>query len=56
MCRSAMMAAAMLIGLSACHAGISVGDSGEHPAYVATTAMESAEAQASIANDLPPGE
>jgi hypothetical protein len=51
-----MTAAAMLFGLSACHAGISVGDSGEDPAYVASTAMGSAEAQASIASDLPPGE
>jgi ABC-type transporter Mla maintaining outer membrane lipid asymmetry permease subunit MlaE len=51
-----MTAAAILIGLSACHAGFSIGDNDEHPAYAVTTAMGSALAQASIADGLPPGE
>ena len=54
--RLAMTALILLIGLSACHAGFGIGSNGEHPAYVATTATESALSQASIATDLPAGE
>jgi hypothetical protein len=54
--RLTMTAVIILIGLSACHAGFGIGSNGEHPAYVVATATESAEAQASIATDLPPGE
>lgn len=43
--------AALLVGLSACHLGMGVGDSGQHPTYVATDALGSAVTQASIGSD-----
>ena len=45
-----MAIAALVVGLSACHGGISggIGDSGQHPTYVASNAWQSAVAQASI--------
>jgi hypothetical protein len=39
---------ALLVGLAACHAGIGIGDNGQHPTYVATDPLGSAIAQASI--------
>lgn len=39
---------ALLVGLSGCYAGLGVGDSGQHPIYVASDALGSAVAQASI--------
>jgi hypothetical protein len=51
-----MTAFTILIGLSACHAGFGIGSNGDHPAYAAATATESAEAQASMTTDLPPSE
>jgi hypothetical protein len=44
--RLAMMIA-LLIASSACHAGFSIGDNGQHPTYVASSALGSALAQAS---------
>jgi hypothetical protein len=38
----------LLVGLSACHAGFSIGDNNRGPTRVATDAWESAVAQASI--------
>jgi hypothetical protein len=56
MTRLAMIVVTLLFGLSACHAGFSLGDSGQHPAYVATDALESAGAQASTGTVLPTGD
>jgi hypothetical protein len=39
---------ALLIGLTACHAGIAIGDNGQQPTYAGTDAWGSALAQASI--------
>jgi hypothetical protein len=39
---------ALLVGLTACHAGIGIGDNGQHPNYVATDPLGSAIAQASM--------
>ena len=43
-----MMVIALLVGVSACHAGFGIGDNGQSPTYVAANAWESAVAQASI--------
>ena len=43
-----MTIVALLVGLSACHAGFGVGDNGQRSTYVANNAWESAIAQASI--------
>lgn len=42
------MVALLLVGLTACHVAAGVGDNGKRPTHVATTATESAVAQASI--------
>jgi hypothetical protein len=39
---------ALVVGLSACHAGFGIGDNGQHPNYVATDTLGSAVAQASM--------
>jgi hypothetical protein len=39
---------ALLVVLSACHAGFGISDSGQHPTYVATDSFGSAIAQGSI--------
>jgi hypothetical protein len=39
---------ALLIGVSACHAGFGVGDNGQHRTYAAADPLESAVAQASL--------
>jgi hypothetical protein len=39
---------ALVVGLSACHAGFGIGDNGQNPNYLVTNAMGSAVAQASI--------
>jgi hypothetical protein len=41
---------AMLIGLSACHASLGVGDSGQDRSYASAGPLELAIAQASIGN------
>jgi hypothetical protein len=41
---------AMLIGVSACHAGIGIGDNGQHRTYASAGPLASATAQASIGN------
>ena len=51
--RLTMTAILMVVGLSACHAGFGIGSNDKPPASVATTALVSAEAQASIASDVP---
>jgi len=43
-----MMIALLVGGLSACHAGFGIGDNGQGRSYVATDALGSAAAQASI--------
>jgi hypothetical protein len=43
-----MIVIALLVGLSACHAGFGIGDNGQSPTYVAANAWEAAIAQASI--------
>ncbi len=50
------MVVALLVALSACHAGIGVGDSGQQPTAIASNALGSAVAQASIGADLPTGD
>jgi hypothetical protein len=50
------MSIALLVGLSACHAGFGIGENSQAPSYVATNAMESAVAQASVGTALPPSE
>ncbi|MGO8914835.1 MAG: hypothetical protein ACLQJR_02880 [Stellaceae bacterium] len=39
---------ALLVGLSACHVGVGIGDNGQPPAYAATDTLGSALAQASM--------
>lgn len=39
---------ALMLMLSACHAGFGIGDSGQHPTYAATDPYQSAVAQASV--------
>ena len=39
---------ALLVGLSACHAGFGIGDNRQHPHYVAISTLGSVVAQASI--------
>lgn len=43
-----MVLIVLLVGLSACHAGIGIGDYDQHPASVATDGWGPALAQASI--------
>jgi hypothetical protein len=53
MVRVVIMMAALL---AACHAGFGVGDSGRHPTYVASSALDSAVAQASIGTYVSAGD
>jgi hypothetical protein len=43
----------LLVGLSGCHFGFGIGDSGQHSTYVATDSLGSAVAQASVGNIIP---
>jgi hypothetical protein len=43
-----MAIVALVVGLSGCHAGFGIGDNGQAPTYVASDALGSAVAQASI--------
>jgi hypothetical protein len=47
---------ALVVALSACHAGFGIGDNGQRPNYVATDAPGSAVAQASIGSVLVDGD
>jgi len=44
---------ALMVGLSACHAGFGIGDNGQHRTYASADPLELAIAQASIGT-LPP--
>ena len=46
-----MILIVLSVGLSGCYAGIGIGDNGQPPTYVATDALGSALAQASIGTD-----
>jgi hypothetical protein len=47
--KTALAMIALLVGLSACHAGFGIGDNGQqHPTEVATDTLGSAVTQASI--------
>jgi outer membrane lipopolysaccharide assembly protein LptE/RlpB len=48
-----VMMIALLVGLSACHAGFGLGDNGQSPIHVATNAWQSAVAQGSVGTMLP---
>jgi hypothetical protein len=47
---------ALLVGLAACHAGMGIGDNGQHPTYVVTDPLGSAFAQASMGTVVTSGD